>query len=45
MAFVYLQETAGENVDLSENGEQKTDQEYSSEQTWENMGIQLVKIL
>lgn len=43
---LYLQETAGENVDLSENGEQKNGSgEYDPEQNWENMGIQLVKDL
>lgn len=43
---LYLQETAGENVDLSENGEKKNGSgEYDPEQNWENMGIQLVKDL
>ena len=43
---LYLQETAGENVDLSENGEQKNGSgEYDPEQNWKNMGIQLVKDL
>lgn len=43
---LYLQATAGENVDLSENGEQKNGSgEYDPEQNWENMGIQLVKDL
>lgn len=43
---LYLQETAGENVDFSENGEQKNGSgEYDPEQNWKNMGIQLVKDL
>lgn len=43
---LYLQETAGENVDLSEPGEQKKGSgEYDPEQNWKNMGIQLVKDL
>lgn len=38
---LYLQETAGENVDLSENdGAKKRDQEnMNPEQNWKNMGI------
>ena len=43
---LYLQETAGGNVNLSEPGEQKNGSgEYDPEQNWENMGIQLVKDL
>ena len=43
---LYLQETDGENVDLSENVEQKNGLgEYDPEQNWKNMGIQLVKDL